>query len=100
MAKTAAEENPRSYAAIESASEQLELANEVGSTYPSVVWIGLTASSGRWEWVTGEPLEQGFWDGEEPAVSTSSECAAMWKDSNYSWFGEACTVGMQFLCER
>lgn len=67
------------------------------------LWIGMRRSShsGRWYWLSNEPVTETDWAEGEPSMVNEAQCAIMTlKSYNFSWRDESCCRDAHPVCYK
>ncbi|XP_061599042.1 C-type lectin domain family 4 member M-like [Cololabis saira] len=72
--------------------------------YQSGFWIGLrdVEEEGRWKWLDGTRLNEGYWNDGEPNNEDNEDCAAVYPRSNpfKAWNDAPCNFNLKWICEK
>uniref|UniRef100_A0A1A7WPF2 C-type lectin domain-containing protein n=2 Tax=Iconisemion striatum TaxID=60296 RepID=A0A1A7WPF2_9TELE len=67
-------------------------------------WFGLRDShvEGKWKWLDGTDLVEGFWNDGEPNDINNEDCGAVYDRKNFfkAWNDVRCEVKLKWICEK
>lgn len=70
---------------------------------PMDLWIGMrrSACSGRWYWLSNEPVNETNWAAGEPGMVNDAQCVIMTvKSSTFIWRDENCCRNAHPVCYK